>query len=130
MQGMPKKLVIVLVLLGINVLLSLGSKSWIGAGIGVACIAGLFKANDVVRKVIIVFSIIGMVFNALGIMGGLTIMAIGEMGMAMFVLASCTYGIAANIFVVYALTREEVKTWMLNKGMGKLEAAASQPKDF
>ncbi len=119
---MPGKLKIVMGLYAISVVLNIINQGWIAAVIGILIIAGLLKGNNVVRIVVIVLSVLGLVVYVLGALGLAAILAVG-VGDALLPLLSIVFGLVSSIFTIYALTRQDVKDWMLNKGVQGMEQA-------
>ncbi|MCA9612910.1 MAG: hypothetical protein H6722_06800 [Sandaracinus sp.] len=128
---MPGKLKVVLGIYAINVILNILNSSWISAIIGVAIMALLFKGSDTMRKVVIVFAVIGLVFSVLGLLGIGALLAVlsaaggeatGGMGDVIIALASIIFGLVGSIYTIWALTRQDVKDWMLAKAAGAAAA--------
>lgn len=133
---MPGKLKVVLGIYAINVVLNILNSSWFSAVIGVLIMAFLFKGSDTMRKVVIVFAVIGLVFSVLGlvfsVLGLLGIGALlavasaagatGGMGDVIIALASIIFGIVGSVYTIWALTRQDVKDWMLAKASGAAAA--------
>ncbi len=126
---MPGKLKIVLGIYAINVVLNILNSSWISAVIGVLVMAFLFKGSDTMRKVVIVFAVLGLVFSVLGLLGIGALLAVasaagatGGMGDVIIALASIIFGIVGSIYTIWALTRPDVKDWMLAKASGAAAA--------
>ncbi len=114
-SNMPSKLKILLGLLGVNILLGIvtavtGGGGWFGVLIS-AVIAGLlFKGSNIVRIVVMVFAVLGLVFGAIGMLGLGALLALGA-GEALLPLLSLVWGFVVNVFVLYVLTRPEVKAY-------------------
>ena len=112
---MPSKLKILLGMIGVNILLgavgaAMGSGSWLMVILS-AVIAGLlFKGNNIVRILVLVFSGLGLLLGLLGLMGAFALLVV-DVGTALVTLVSVVWGIVVNIFAIYALTRTEVKAY-------------------
>lgn len=128
---MPGKLKVVLGIYAINVVLNILNSSWISAVIGVLIMAFLFKGSDTMRKVVIVFAVIGLVFSVLGLLGIGALLAVlsaaggestGGMGDVIIALASIVFGLVGSIYTIWALTRPDVKDWMIAKASGAAAA--------
>jgi hypothetical protein len=128
---MPGKLKVVLGIYAINVVLNILNSSWIAAVIGVLVMAFLFKGSDTMRKVVIVFAVIGLVFSVLGLLGIGALLAVlsaaggeaaGGMGDVIIALASIIFGLVGGIYTIWALTRQDVKDWMIAKSSGAAAA--------
>ena len=125
---MPGKLKILLGMYGVNLILGIvqavtADGSWVGVGI-TALIAGLlFKGNNVVRIIVIVFAVIGLIFGALGLLGLGAILALGA-GEAIIPLISVVWSLIVNIFALFALTRPDVKAHFAPQDAGAAPPAA------
>jgi len=101
---MPGKLKILLALMALSIGSSLVGRSWFSAAISVAIAIGLFIGNETVRKVVLFFSALGLVFAALSM---LTFHPLAFVAGAVAALQSG--------FTVFCLTSADVKTWMFTK---------------
>lgn len=128
---MPGKLKVVLGIYAINVVLNILNSSYVWAVVGVAIMALLFKGSDTVRKVVIVLSVLGLIGSVLGLLGIGALLAVlsaaggeasGGMGPLIIALASIVFGLVGGIYTIWALTRQDVKDWMLAKSSGAAAA--------
>ncbi|MBX3251829.1 MAG: hypothetical protein KF901_31915 [Myxococcales bacterium] len=137
---MPGKLKVVLGLYAVSLVLNLINQGWVGAALNILVMVFLFKGSDTMRKVVIVFAIIGLVFSVLGILGLLALIALvsaaesaiteaggtvsGGAGMGDVILLALqvAFGIVSAIYTIWALTRQDVKDWMIAKSSGAAAA--------
>ena len=134
---MPGKLVVVLVLYAIAILLSAITGTWLAAAIQIGCFIGLMKGNDMVRKIVIFFNALGLAWvvvqgvqlisllNTISALDGSAVAAAGMLGFGVL-----AFSFVASAFTIFALTRSDVKQWMLYRGMGNLEAHLDGPSTF
>ena len=128
---MPKKLIALLVLLGVSAALNFANASWIMGGLQVLLAGGLFSANDGVRKLMIGICTVGVVLCGFllamlipGVLGGMDPFAL------LLAAIVVVFGLAQNAYGVWCLTRRDVVSWMLHRGMANLEAKANEPSGF
>lgn len=124
---MPGKLKVLAGMYGINVLLGVVGMIIAEGGISglilpLIAIGLLFVKNNIVRIVIIVLSVIGLIFSALGLLTLGVLLAVGFGGAVIVGILSIIWGIIVGIYAIYALTRPEVKDYF---GGG---AAAAPPQ--
>ena len=128
---MPGKLKVVLGIQAISVVLSLINSSWFWAAVGLAILVALFKGGDTVRKVVVVLSVLGLIGGVLGLLSIGAILAVvsaaggdasGGMGFVILGIAGVIFGEVGNFYTIWALTRQDVKDWMLAKSTGAAAA--------
>lgn len=112
---MPGKLKVLAGMYAVNLLLSvvymvMGDGGIMGLIMPALAIALLFVKNNIVRIVIIVLSVLGLIFSAIGLLGLGVLLAVG-IGDALIPILSIVWGIVVGIYAIFALTREEVKAY-------------------
>jgi len=132
---MPGKLVIVLVLYGISILLNFFTGSWLAAAIQIGCFVGLVKANDVVRKIVIFFNCLGLAWLAVQTVQVINLLdnpfvADAGGGLLFIAFGAIAFGFVCAVFTIWALTRSDVKQWMLYRNMSSLESHLGGPTTF
>ena len=102
---MPGKLKVVVALLGLGVLLNFLSMSLISVAFGIALLVGILVGNDGVRKLIMILAWISLVFS------GVSMVLLVSLGYPLGV-ALGAFGLAQNIFLIWALKQNDVRDWM------------------
>lgn len=103
---MPGQLLLLLILMGIDVVLDLVHGSILGVVIGIALILGIVVGNNGVRKLVIVFAWIGLIFSGLAMVALLGANA----GGGFLILGAISIGI--GVFTIWTLSHSDVRDWM------------------
>lgn len=107
-KRMPATLMVVVGLLGLGVLSNIVAGALVSAAIGGALLFGLIVGNDGVRKFMQFLAVIQIVWN--------TILIARSAGAAPWLYAVwIVIGIALPAFLIWTLSRPDVREWMFRK---------------
>ena len=126
---MPGKLIAVIVLLGINVVLNLATKSWFGAVLGGALIAALVRGSHNARGIGIGLSALGLGFTVFTAATGAN--AVSGTELAPLFWSLIAFSAAQGGYTIWALTRADVIDWMDQRhGAGARGASSDEPPRY
>jgi hypothetical protein len=107
---MPASFSVLLVLLGLGVVSNAITGALVSAGIGAALLVGLIVGNDGVRKFMQALAVLQILANAI------LIATSAGAGAAAYLLALwVVIGIVLPIFLIWTLSRANVREWMFRK---------------
>lgn len=104
--SMPGKLMAVVILLGIGVVLNLLTMSLISMAIGITLIVGILVGNDGIRKLVMILAYISLLFS------GIAMVLVVLVAAHPLVLVMGLFGVAQNVFLIWALKQNDVRDWM------------------
>lgn len=125
MNTMPKKLIVLVALMGIQILLrtitmatvtsSVPVADFIGLLINVALLVGVLKGNEGVRALIIIFSVIGLILGSFAL---LRAQSLGLHASNLLLFVAVVFSMLGPAFTIWCLTRADVKNWMSRRTFG------------
>jgi len=121
-RRMPGELKVVLGLMAFSILINVvqgaagNGMSWVSAALNTLLAVGVLRGNEGVRTLLIGLAALGLLFGALGLLGGVALAATGSLAGIVVLLASAL-GVGQNGFMIWCLRQPHVQQWMFNKSL-------------
>lgn len=114
---MPTKLKVLVGFLGVLVVASLATGSWLGAALHGVMLFGIVRGHEGMRKVLIGLASVEIAYLGLATWLGFTV-ASGAPGTLLAEIAvSAVVGIAVDISIIWCLRRPDVQNWMFLRSL-------------
>jgi hypothetical protein len=118
---MPGKLKAVLGLFAITAVFGFINGSWFVAAIRALAILLLSRGSDLTRRIVIVLALLGLVWSIVSTLlslGAIVVLSFAASTESVLKIGEAGLSFVGCIYTVWALTRQDVKDWMLAKASG------------